>query len=260
MSDQEVLFISTDQLPDDPMTMPPPFWRGSGASFHIEDALKNLIPLLKKLMVALEKADTKFDRFFEQHSDLDDMPEELFANIYEGVWLLEHKIHLKTEIAVLMSAIEIEDRINRFCVYNLHKDVSETIEQLSVTEKLLLLTTITANKSIKGNSIYEALKKISSWRNAFVHGHCVDRPTKTLRHNHLIAPENYPSPPTVIKLTLELVEGFLKVDDYLSQISINPYTKMKDVDDAKIRKHLQDIARFKFTMVAENPIYLMEYR
>jgi hypothetical protein len=43
---------TTDQLPDDPLQMPPPYWRGSGAVFHIEAALADLVALLHDLVVA----------------------------------------------------------------------------------------------------------------------------------------------------------------------------------------------------------------
>jgi hypothetical protein len=39
VSDKEKV-ITVDELPDDPLAMPPPYWRGSGAVFHVMDCLE----------------------------------------------------------------------------------------------------------------------------------------------------------------------------------------------------------------------------
>jgi hypothetical protein len=45
---EEEPILTVDQLPDDPLKMPPPYWRSGGAIFHIQDALEELVVLLQK--------------------------------------------------------------------------------------------------------------------------------------------------------------------------------------------------------------------
>jgi hypothetical protein len=78
-----------------------------------------------------------------------------------------------------------------------------------------MISGVLRKPSVKGTAVYEKTKKLNAWRNAFAHGHCVDRPTKSLRHNHLISPEQYPGPPSNIRDVLELVGGFLSIRDVL---------------------------------------------
>ena len=85
-----------------------------------------------------------------------------------------------------------------FCVFNLHRDIAETIEKLSVQEKLLVASGVMGKHDVKSEAVYERAGKLNRWRNAFAHGHCVDRPVKSLRHNHLIDPDEYPGVPNCL--------------------------------------------------------------
>jgi len=53
-----------------------------------------------------------------------------------------------------------------------------------------------------------------SWRNLRPHGHCVDRTTKTLRHNHLIHPDDYPGGKCFV-LNAATVGAFLRLVRFL---------------------------------------------
>ena len=196
------------QIPDNPLDMPPPYWRSSGAIFYILEALKELPGLLSELISVHERTELRLEEFYERYphelSDDDDAAFEEFAEICDELWDLEHRIKLKAEIAIFMSAVQAEDDINRFCVFNLHKDIAESIESLSPAEKVLIASAAIRKTSAKGVAVYEATKKLSIWRNAFAHGHCVDRPTKSLRHNHLVSPSQYPGVPDTLTKMREL--------------------------------------------------------
>jgi hypothetical protein len=241
--------LTTDQLPDDPFQMPPPYWRGSGAIFHIEAALADLVALLRDLVPLHADIESRLGDHYEQYPDYDEGNEqalEEFAEICSDLWDHEHQIRLKAELASLMSAIEAEDELNRFCVYNLHRDISESIEKLSPPEKLLIASASVDKPGLKGDSVFEAIRKLSAWRNAFVHGHCVDRPTKSLRHNHLIHPENLPGVLEALATMRELVGAYLRVSDYLCGISLNPYTGTGCSNIEDIRGLLKEISDYHF--------------
>jgi hypothetical protein len=79
--------------------------------------------------------------YLEAHPDqrFEGSAEELarFGDIVDDLWALQHTIALRCDTAILMSAIAAEERLNMRCVYNLHKNVAESIENLSPAEKLL---------------------------------------------------------------------------------------------------------------------------
>ena len=122
-----------------------------------------------------------------------------------------------------------------FCVFNLPRDIAESIEKLSPPEKLLIASAAIGKPSVKGHSVFEAAQQLATWRNAFAHGHCVDRPTKSLRHNHLIPPDEYPGVPSTLSKMRDLVGAYIRISDYLRAISTNPYTAGKSTDVEHIR-------------------------
>lgn len=256
MDEDQKRITSVDQLPEDPLKMPPPYWRSSGAIFHFRDSLQELLALLKELIPIHANTEARLDDYFRRHSVITEETEEAdveFANIAENLWDIEHKVKLKAELACLMSAIQAEDDLNEFCVFNIHKDIAESIEKLSPTEKLLIASAAVGKVGVKSTVVYEAIKKLVSWRNAFAHGHCVDRPTKSLRHNHLIPPEEYPGVPSSLRDTIDLVSAFILVSDHLREISINPYTKGKSGDVEEIREFMTELC--KYTCEGNNRVY-----
>jgi hypothetical protein len=248
MANDDDRIVSVDQPPEDPLKMPPPYWRGGGAIFHLEEALRELERLLQELLPIHAKTEVHLDEYYEKHPEENPCEEVLeeFAEITAKLGDMEYRIKLKAELACLMSAIETEDNLNQFCVFNLHKDIAESIEKLSPPEKLLIAAAAVGKPGVKDTSVFEAIRRLSAWRNAFAHGHCVDRPTKSLRHNHLIPPNEYPGIPSALAEMRELVGAFLRVSDYLKTISMNPYTKGESTNVEEIRESLTRISRYRF--------------
>jgi hypothetical protein len=247
---EEPRFVSVDELPDNPLKMPPPYWRSGGASFHIEDALERLVELLHELMPIHTATDKKLDRFYEKYpdersSDSDEAMEE-FGDICDALWELEHNIKLKCQIAILMAAIDAEETINQFCVFNLPKELVESLERLSSAEKLTAAASHLNQRAVRSTAAYAAVRALSGWRNAFAHGHCVDRPVKTLRHNHLISPKGYPGVPESISDAVKHLEAYNKLAKYLAKISQNPYTASSSELEETIRDCLREIKKFAF--------------
>jgi hypothetical protein len=252
--------VTSDQIPDNPLEMPPPYWRSGSAIYHVINALTELPDFLSDLSYVHKRTKKRLNKYYERHPNKSGDEElEEFVKICSDLWRLEEEVKDKAELAVFMSAIEVEDLINRFCVFNLHKDISESIESLSPAQKLLIASAAVGKENVKGTIVYEGVKKLSSWRNAFAHGHCVDRPTKSLRHNHLIAPSQYPGVPDTLAKMQELVNCFIRAEEYLRSISVNPYTAGKSVEIEEIGELLQEISAYRFIVAANsNDIYDIE--
>jgi hypothetical protein len=133
-----------------------------------------------------------------------------------------------------------------FCVFNLPKELVESIERLSPAEKLVAAASYLQQKAVRSTAAYAAISSLSGWRNAFAHGHCVDRPVKTLRHNHLISPEDYPGVPDSICNAVKHIEAYRKMAQYLAKISQNSYTASSSELDLTIRDCLREIKKFRF--------------
>lgn len=240
--------VSVDQLPDDPMEMPPPYWRSSGAIFCLLDAMENIPRLLAELVPVLERTEMRLDSHFKKYPDNEQTDEEMeeFSEIVDELTELEIKIKTKARTATLMSAIQAEDEINRFCVYNIHKDVAESIERLQPPDKLVVGAGMVGEEIGKEHAIYSEIKALTRWRNAFAHGHCVDRPTRSLRHNHLISPDQYPGLVSHLAELHRLLSSYIRVSEYLSSISRNRYGAGGSVEVWRLKELLTEIARYHF--------------
>jgi hypothetical protein len=219
MMDDDAKFVSVDKLPNDPLKMPPPYWRTGGAWFQIEDALARLLEMLHQLLPLHTRINNLLDQHYakyprEEDNESDRAMQE-FSDICDPLWELEHKIKMKCELVILMSAIETEETVNQFCVFNLPKELVETLEKLSPAEKLTAALSHLNKKKVRSTAMYNAVTELSAWRNKFAHGHCVDRPVKTLRHNHLISPNEYPGVPDSVANAVKYVSGYIKVVEHL---------------------------------------------
>jgi hypothetical protein len=241
--------VSVDELPDDPLLMPPPYWRSSAALFHVKHALGELERRMKRLPPLLDRTSHELVDFYGRYktkSEREAASDEHWKIVSRPLGI-EHLIRLSCEVISLMSAIAAEDSVNCFCVFNLHKHIAESIEKLSMPEKLLVACTAVGASEAKGATAFESARRLVSWRNAFAHGHCVDRPTKSLRHNHLISPSEYWSVPAVFKEAFLHSGDYLTIRDYLRSKSLNPFLRSPNLDDEEIRRSLRRLSRYKFT-------------
>lgn len=252
-------YTNTGQLPDNPLEMPPPYWRSPGVVFQLTICLEELTKLLTSLLDIHPEVEVLISDYFDRNPEpKDDDPE--FADICDPLWEIESKIILKAELAIFMAAIQAEDHLNQVITYNLHKDISDSIEKLSPPEKLMIISANLTGESVKGSRPYEAVKSLSKWRNSYAHGHCTDRPTKSLRHNHLIAPEEYPSVPKAIENMLYKLNGYLELSYYLREISHNEYTIAGSTHDSDIKNYLNEIEHYHFSYKEDGQVYDLEYK
>jgi hypothetical protein len=231
--------------------MPPPYWRSGGAGFQIADALAVLTELLERLPNAnlrtSEALEPHYARYRTFRASQSDTAMKQFGDICDELWRLEHRIILKTQLVNLMAAIQAEELINKFCVFNLPRELVETLERLSPPEKLTAGASFLGRRKVRATSAYGGALDLMSWRNAFAHGHCVDRPLKSLRHNHLISPDEYPGVPDSIAEMLKLTAGYTRLADYIRRISLNPYTRRASSDWQEALEKLRIVGRYKFS-------------
>ena len=252
-------FINTGQLPDDPFKMPPPHWRSPGIIFQLTISLEEIIELLVSLLDVHPEIDGLLMEYYDRNPDPNDDDEE-FGEICNPLWELESKIILKSELSIFMASIQAEDDLNQVITFNLHKDIADTIEKLSPPEKLIIISANLTSKTVKGSKPYNAIRALTKWRNSYAHGHCTDRPTKSLRHNHLIAPEEYPSVPKAIENMKHQLQGYLDVSSFLRKISRNKYTRMGSTHNNDIQEYMEEIDRYQFTYENEGMVYDLIYK
>jgi|SRR5579859_2274329 len=96
---------------------------------------------------------------------------------------------IRMDMFHLLAAIACEESINRFCYFELPRDVTETLEKLQPTEKLLVAAAFLGQPNMKSSHVYEGLKSLIGWRNHYAHGHNPGRSTDSLRRNHAVFPE-----------------------------------------------------------------------
>jgi hypothetical protein len=149
-----------------------------------------------------------------------------------------------------MSAINAEDCINQFCVFNLPRDLSEALERLSSVDKFLAAASSVGSTSMRGSKAHECLTALMNWRNAFAHGHCTDRPTKSLRHNHLISPEYYESVPLDFQRCIQFCEHYYILDSALRKVSKNEYLKGSSYEMNRIAELTSQLRKYQFAFTA----------
>ncbi len=212
MSEQSTSIVSLDELPDDPLGMPPPYWRSGGGIFHVQASVSEiadkLLPNLVSANEAWQAVQDDVDPEADIEGDESPYPEEL-----DVLTDVESEITRLSDLAIFMAAIEAEDAINEFAVFNIHKDAAEAIEKLSPPDKLILVSALVGATPVKGTAAFEAIRKLTTWRNAAAHGHYVDRPTSGLRKNHLINPEEFPSVPVMISELQSRLGDYFRVKD-----------------------------------------------
>lgn len=242
--DDDDHFVSLDQLPDDPMKMPPPYWRVSGTTFELFDCVESIASRLLPDLVATQRAWSLVEN--RNRGSIDENEPETFPPELEQFMEVESRIIHKASLAVFLAAIQAEDAINEFAVYNVPKDAAEAIEKLSPADKLVLVAALVKAPPVKGTAPFEAIRRLSSRRNALAHGHCVDRPTDNLRKNHLISPRELPSVPAQL---IEMVQGlrdYFRITGYLRSISVNSYTGAVSLDEEDMTRTIEHIQRYRF--------------
>jgi hypothetical protein len=254
----------SDQYPEDPLQMPPPYWDDSGALDQFIRSIEMVEHLLPGLADEGNRLAPLVDEYHarkEETGFIYDSDYREFAELTDDFMRLELAIASYSDLSTLMGAITVETLINKFCVYNFHRDVAEALEKLSPAEKLIISSALIGRPGVKSRTPYEATKELSRWRNAFAHGHCVDRPTGSIRKNHLRKENSgVPNAQKSVNNLLATVNRYICVHDYLCEVTKNPY--VIDIDDnentSKIRQLADEIGRFSFQGIEEYFPYEIE--
>ena len=238
-----------DDLPDDPLTMPPPYWRHSSALFHLDHAVQDLRTSMAELVPLQAEIRAMTQDYFRRKRPEGAIPDDDFSDFdvdRRPLTDLEHKVKLLGELSCLMSAIGAEDDLNHFCAFNLQKDMAESIQRLALPEKLLVASAGLGQSGVRQSGVYDAARRLTKWRNAFAHGHCFDQPAKSLRRNHLIEPDELPWVPNSVDDARNMIDAYLKIHDYLRGISLNPDTAQTNGNVQRVRELLKSLSAYRF--------------
>jgi hypothetical protein len=69
MEPESVRIVSVDQLPDNPLEMPPPYWRSLGAVCCLLGAAESIVQLLEELVPVHERTQVELEAHFEKHPE-----------------------------------------------------------------------------------------------------------------------------------------------------------------------------------------------
>ncbi|QNI31210.1 hypothetical protein H7849_19245 [Alloacidobacterium dinghuense] len=158
--------------------------------------------------------------------------------------MFDHHIHkekeltsIRIELFHLLTAISSEGLINRFCYFELPNEVSETLEKLQPTEKLLVAATFLGQSNIKSSHVYGSLKYLVGWRNLYAHGHNPGRSARSLHKNHAV----FPDPEEISTLEDELSSlrkaagCYRNVTAWLKETGTSMMTKISSFDNEAAR-------------------------
>lgn len=225
-------------------------WRSNGAIFivlhSLEDIVKNLDLLVEEQLIIEPVIDIFFAKYpTEEEAQTEEALSE-FSSIQYKSDCLASRLSSLVDATILGACIKLESDINRFCYYNLGEIATESIESLSLINKLEVALGVLHFKSFKGTAEYASLKRLIAWRNAYVHGKCIDRPTKSIKKNHLEHPESYPTLYDEIKQLRTLLEDYISIKAYLIECCVRPEAVFISDEDLEIERYLEILSRYEF--------------
>jgi len=256
MEDLQVSIYMNDtySIPENPNDMPPPYWDDCGSIDQLIRGMETVIPTLDALQKEIETIDPlleKWDKQREVLGDSFDSEGKQFNEIHADYIGYVHAIVSHSDLAILMAAITMESLINKFCVYNLHKDIVEPLERLNPCEKLVVALAIIGKPNFRSNAVYDDIKKLKTWRNSFVHGHCVELRSDNFMKNHLR--KSSPSAldreaPQKVEILREMIERFIRCYEFLDKMTINRYVVEDGKEDiGRVRELLDELRTYNFS-------------
>lgn len=145
----------------------------------------------------------------------------------EGIATIKLYSDIKSMIdsSILMACITLESNINCFCYYSLGEECTEAVEKLSMVEKMTVCHSFLMkenDKKFKTTPCYEAIYKLTQWRNKYAHGKFIESKSNDIKKNNLKEPEK-------IQSTYEHLQDFLKYIEYYKNTL--KYMCEKDTND-----------------------------
>jgi len=223
-------------------------WRSNGAVFNVVKNLEDVEYLLEFLFDENERIscllDGHYAKFEDSHSEgaLED-----FSKITNNYMDAELSLRFSVDSAILLSIIDLESMINQFCYFNIGEVATESIESLSVMNKLEIIHKIFNLKQFKGTKPYESLKSLVGWRNRYAHGKNPEMPVKSLRKNHVEQPEEYKtSAGDKVAELIKQVENYIIVLDHLDMINKNEHIILTHRNHCSIEEFINKFKKVKF--------------
>lgn len=158
------------------------FWLEPGVHLTLQIAALDLVRALETLSESI--ANTVAEKFVEVKG------EDFITLLRFETEKDEHRAAARANLYKLIVAICCEESLNRFSYFELPREISDVIEKLPSTEKILLASAFLKQPGMKSTQVYADLKSICDFRNRFAHGHNPQMSPKTLRTNHGTMPSS----------------------------------------------------------------------
>ncbi|NFO28842.1 hypothetical protein FDB41_10590 [Clostridium botulinum] len=134
--------------------------------------------------------------------------------------------------------ISIEMNINKFCYFNLGKDIFNAIETLN-TEKKMIITSSFIKVTFKGTKTNQLIKEFLAWRNKYAHGkNPFNKNGNFVNEESNIEDEQAESDIELIidimKAIIETCRNYMEIEKYLNdnnkyELSIADNEYLKDI-------------------------------
>lgn len=223
-------------------------WRCNGAVFAVVKNLEDINHLLRFLYLEDQRIAPLLEKHFEKF-DNDNSDEALdeFSDITEKYSGAELSFRCSVDTAILLAIIDLESIINQFTFYNLGEIPAESMETLSMLNKMEIIHRILNLNQFKGTKPYESLKSLVSWRNKYAHGKNLDKPPKPLRKNHIEEPDEYKNTAEdKIKELIEQIENYLNIIGHLELINSKEEIILGHSDHYWIEQYIENFRMVKF--------------
>jgi hypothetical protein len=221
-------------LPDPPDAEDYPGWLDNGATTIFSESLDDVVETFRLLIeegdILVQKLlahskDEEYLYHLEMFGSAPDEKNEFFEKLHK----LQNRLERFAGTALVMAVIDLEARINKFCFYNLGEFTTNAIEKLSHTEKLEVIHKVLGLAEFKGTSQFAAMRSLVKWRNAFVHGKCTDRPSNSIKENHIV--QRSDSRCIGVGEALKYLKYYFIIYSHLIKISKHPCTSQDSAFD-----------------------------
>jgi hypothetical protein len=236
-------------------------WEDNGASTIVVHAALRIAATLEAMTEETECFQQKFVLYGEIDSakirTRDGQELAKYYVIYRDMFALEIELSCHCRTAILMAAIAIESEVNRFLFFNVGEETTESIERLSVEDKLILAHKILGLTAFKGTKPYQAVVEIMKWRNKFAHGKIPDMPGRNLHAIHVESAGRYKSPGSELADAIKLLGHYLVIRRHIDSMEKGRPGPEGNGDVEAVEAVLRDLKKFNFTAghgVVEGPI------
>jgi hypothetical protein len=230
-------------------------WRQPGVAQGLVFTLAEVIDALLKLV---DKR-ASLDVVCTVEVPSDDEPCDCYLAELSELLSLEGIVELRCAISSLLAAIACEGMLNQFCFFNFGEELSESIEKLQPTEKLVIASSVLGHENAKADHLYGLLKNLSSWRNRFAHCHNPDTPSNSLTRNHVTISDNMKTFEDLFSEFPKHLRAYTELASWLTEKSHHHIVKFSNQTESSAALHFQEEFAC-FRLIRPRPAHIYEFQ